>query len=118
MQIALSDDTLVRQQIAAFDRDFKNLAAKPTEEERFAWIAVDLLNGVNWRAAGQQAKAQASFTRAADRLPAGTPTDARLLAVATYLNRFEKIPGLPANAPATASSVRYNLGALLGNRKG
>jgi tetratricopeptide (TPR) repeat protein len=118
MQIALSDGPVVRQRIAAFNRDFKSPAAKPTEDERFAWIAVDLLDGVNWRAAGQQSKAQASFARAAERLPQGTPTDARLLAVATYLNRFEKISGLPVIAPATAGPVRYNLGALLDNRKG
>lgn len=119
MQIALSDSAASRQQIAAFEREFTwNPAGKPTEEERFAWIAVDMLDGANWRAAGQQAKARASFTRAAGRLPAGTPTDARLLAVATYLNRFEKVSGLPAMAPATAGPVRYDVGALLGSRKG
>jgi hypothetical protein len=118
MQIALSNGPIARQQIAAFDRDFKNPAAKPTEEERFAWIAVDMLDGANWRSAGEPSKAQASFVRAASRLPTGTPTDARLLAVANYLNRFEKISGLPAAAPATAGPVRYDVGALLGIRKG
>ncbi len=118
MQIALSDNATARQQIAAFDRDFRGPAAKPTSEERFAWIAVDMLDGANSRAAGEQSKGRASFVRAASRLPAGKPTDARLLAVATYLKRFEKVPGLPAIAPATASPVRYDVGALLGSRKG
>jgi len=117
MQIALSDKPAARQQIAAFDRDFRNPSTKPTSEERFAWIAVDMLDGANWRAAGDPSKARVSFTRAASRLPAGTPTDARLLAVANYLKRSENISGLPATAPATAGPVRYDVGALLGIRK-
>jgi len=117
MQIALSDKPAARQQIAAFDRDFRNPSTKPTSEERFAWIAVDMLDGANWRAAGDPSKARVSFTRAASRLPAGTPTDARLLAVANYLKRSENISGLPATAPATAGPVRYDVGALLGTRK-
>ena len=117
MQIALSDRIATRQRIAAFDGDFKGPSAKPTEEERFAWIAVDMLEGANWRALGDQSKARVSFTRAASRLPAGTPTDARLLAVATYLKHSEGISGLPAAAPATAGPVRYDVGALLGIRK-
>jgi hypothetical protein len=51
-------------------------------------------------------------------LPTGAITDARLLAVAAYLNRFHQFSGLPAIAPAAASRVRYDVGALLGNAKG
>ena len=77
MQVAMSrgagDSAAASRQIAAFDRDFTwKPANKPTDEERFAWIAVDMLGGANWRAAGQQSKAHASFARAAGRLPAGT----------------------------------------------
>jgi len=117
LQIALSDPAVARGQIAAFNSDFRSPGTKPTEEERFAWVAVDMLDGSNWRSVGNQSKAQLSFARASSRLPTGTPTDARLLAAAKYLSRFEKVSGLPAAAPATASPVRYDVGALLGTRK-
>ena len=93
-------------------------SGKATEEERFAWIMVDMLDGAHWRSAGDASKAKAGFARAAGRLPAGTLTDARLLAVAAWLNRYQPVSGLPATAPAAASRVRYDVGALLGNRKG
>ena len=115
MQIALSNGAAARQQIAAFDREFVwDRAGRASEEERFAWIMVDLLDGAQWRSAGEQAKAEASFARAAVRVPAANLTDARLLAVASYLNR-SGTPGLPRIAPAMAGRVRYNVGALLGN---
>jgi tetratricopeptide (TPR) repeat protein len=118
MQIALSDGATARQQIAAFNSEFDwNPTGKPTPEERFAWIAVDMLDGANWRATGQHSKARTSFTRAAGRFPTANLTDARLLAVASYLSRSEKVSGLPQVAPTLAGRVRYDVGALLGSRK-
>lgn len=118
MQIAISsgakDQPAVRQQIAQFDRNFSwDPAGKASEEERFAWVMVDVLEGVHWRSAGENSKARESFARAASRLPTDHLNDPRLLAVASYLNRNQGIAGLPQVAPATASRVRYDVGALL-----
>lgn len=119
MQIALGDGgAAARDRIAGFGRDFAWDGAKATEEERFAWVMVDLLDGAHWRSNGDPSRARASFARAAGRLPDGAITDARLLAVAAYLRRFHGTSGLPAVAPAAAGRVRYDVGALLGNRKG
>jgi tetratricopeptide (TPR) repeat protein len=121
MQIAIngSDDATAGEKIAAFGRDFTwNRTGKATEDERFAWIMVDVLDGIHWRSLGDRIRAQASFARAAARYPANGLTDARLLAVASYLNRSEKISGLPQIAPAMAGRVRYDVGALLGNQRG
>ena len=121
MQIAINggDDATAGEKIAAFGRDFTwNRTGKATEDERFAWIMVDVLDGIHWRSLGDRIRAQASFARAAARYPANGLTDARLLAVASYLNRSEKISGLPQIAPAMAGRVRYDVGALLGNQRG
>jgi hypothetical protein len=120
MQIALSqaDGAAAPQEIASFGRDFSWNAAKPSGEERFAWIMVDMLDGAHWRSAGDAARAHSSFARAAARLPIGAIDDARLLAVAAYLKSYRLSSGLPATASASASPVRYDVGALLGNRKG
>lgn len=121
MQIALSgdDESATRREITAFARDFTwNRTGKATEDERFAWIMVDVLDGIQWRSLGDRVRAQASFARAAERFPATDLTDARLLAVASYLKRSEKISGLPQIAPAMAGRVRYDVGALLGNQRG
>jgi hypothetical protein len=74
---------------------------------------VDVLDGVRWRSAGENSKARESFARAASRLPTDHLNDPRLLAVASYLNRNQGIAGLPQVAPAMASRVRYDVGALL-----
>ena len=123
MQIAISreagDPAAARAEIAGFGRDFAwSATGKATDDERFAWVMVDLMDGTDWRSAGDASKAQAGFARAASRLPANNLTDARLLAVAAWLNRFQRVSGLPPVAPAMAGRVRYDVGALLGNRKG
>ena len=118
MQIAISDgmrnSIAARKQVESFERDFTwSSNAKASEDERFAWIMVDVLDGMHWRSIGDRTKAQASFTRAAARLPSSGLTDARLLAVAQYLNRYQHLTGLPQVAPAMAGRVRYDVGALL-----
>ncbi|HJR83647.1 MAG TPA: toll/interleukin-1 receptor domain-containing protein [Sphingomicrobium sp.] len=121
MQIALSgkDARTARQLTAAFDQDFIwDSKGKATEDERFAWIMVDVLDGLHWRSIGEIAKAQASFARAVGRFPSDKPTDARLLAVAGYLRRFQHTSGLPEVAPATAGRVQYDVGALLSAKRG
>lgn len=123
MQIAISDGTrslsASRSLVANFESDFAwSKDGKASEDERFAWIMVDVLDGMHWRSAGEPARAQASFARAAGRLPSGGVTDARLLAVAAYLNRIQRISGLPQVAPAMAGRVRYDVGALLNGQRG
>jgi tetratricopeptide (TPR) repeat protein len=121
MQIALSgnDAQATRRLTAAFGRDFRwDPKGKATEDERFAWIMVDLLDGLQWRSLGDVAKAEASFARAAGRFPSDSLTDARLLAVSTYLRRFQQSSGLPQVAPAMAGRVQYDVGALLSARGG
>lgn len=121
MQIALSgrDARAARQLTAAFDEDFTwDPKGKASEDERFAWIMVDVLDGLHWRALGEIAKAQASFARAAGRFPSDKLTDARLLAVAGYLRRFQHTSGLPQVAPAMARRVQYDVGALLSTKGG
>lgn len=121
MQIALSEKhgSAARQLITAFENDFAwNPKGSATGDERFAWVMVDLLDGLNWRSAGDPRKAKASFARAASRFSADNLTDARLLAVAAYLDRFQQVSGLPQVAPAVASRVRYDVGALLNSQRG
>ena len=121
MQIALSgkDARTVRQLTAAFDQDFSwDSNGKATEDERFAWIMVDVLDGLHWRSIGDIARARDSFARAVGRFPSDKPTDARLLAVAGYLRRFQHTSGLPQVAPATAGRVQYDVGALLTTKGG
>ena len=120
MQVALSKDFgATRSLIAAFNRDFVwDTKGKVTADERFAWVMVDVLDGLYWRSVGNASNARSSFARAGSRASAANLSDARLLAVAAYLNRNQHISGLPQVAPAMASRVRYDVGALLNSQRG
>jgi hypothetical protein len=120
MQVALSKDFgATRSLIAAFNRDFVwDTTGKVTADERFAWVMVDVLDGLYWRSVGNASNARSSFARAGSRASAANLSDARLLAVAAYLNRNQHISGLPQVAPAMASRVRYDVGALLNSQRG
>ena len=120
MQVALSKDFgATRSLIAAFNRDFVwDTKGKVTADERFAWVMVDVLDGLYWRSVGNASNARSSFARAGSRASTANLSDARLLAVAAYLNRNQHISGLPQVAPAMASRVRYDVGALLNSQRG
>ena len=120
MQVALSKDFgATRSLIAAFNRDFVwDTTGKVTADERFAWVMVDVLDGLYWRSVGNASNARSSFARAGSRASAANLSDSRLLAVAAYLNRNQHISGLPQVAPAMASRVRYDVGALLNSQRG
>ena len=120
MQVALSKDFgATRSLIAAFNRDFVwDTKGKVTADERFAWVMVDVLDGLYWRSVGNASNARSSFARAGSRASAANLSDSRLLAVAAYLNRNQHISGLPQVAPAMASRVRYDVGALLNSQRG
>jgi tetratricopeptide (TPR) repeat protein len=120
MQIALSKDPAsARKLIAGFNQDFSwDTKGKATADERFAWVMVDVLDGIHWRSIGNRSNARASFARAASRSSGANRADARLLAVAVYLTRYQGVSGLPQVAPAMASRVRYDVGALLNSQRG
>lgn len=120
MQIALSKDpAAARKLIAGFNQDFTwDTKGKTTADERFAWVMVDVLDGIQWRSIGNLANARASFARAGSRSSGANRPDARLLAVTAYLDRYQSVSGLPQVAPAMASRVRYDVGALLNSQRG
>jgi hypothetical protein len=118
MEIAISvaggDRASARAQIGKFRQDFTWNERTKSADERFAWIIVDTLDGIDHRAGGKEAAAGASFQRAALYLPRDVNLmDARLLGAASYLQRASSITGLPASAPAAAGRVKYDVGALL-----
>jgi len=100
--------------IARFRKDFTWNGGTKSADERFAWIMIDMLDGMELRAAGNEPAARARLQQAAQYLPAEPRLmDARLMGAAKYLQRTTRETGLPASAPADAGRVRYDVGAFL-----
>lgn len=123
MQIAIRNvedaQASTRDLIDSFKREFIWDAQSKSADERFAWIMVEVLDGMERRMSGDEVAARASLRRAALSLPEnGGLLDARLLGAARYLQRSAKVSGLPVTAPALAGRVRYNVGALLPANRG
>ena len=118
--IAVADKRAgARDLVERFRKDFTWNAASKSADERFAWIMVETLEGVERRSRGDEAGARVSFQRAALYLPQEPSLmDARLLGVAKYLRRTSTVTGQPASAPAMAGPVQYNVGALLPAKRG
>jgi len=119
IRVADGDRATARNLISKFRQDFTWNEGTKSADERFAWVMIETFDGLESRAGGNEAAARASFQRAALYLPKnGGLMDARLLGAARYLKGATGISGLPAIAPATASRVRYDVGALLNSPRG
>jgi tetratricopeptide (TPR) repeat protein len=93
MQIAiertLGGESAVRDELAAFARDFPEPAVIKDDDERFARAAVLLVSGLGHRSRGETALARADFDHAARLLPTpGTPVDARMAALESTVYRL------------------------------
>ena len=94
--------------IARFRKDFTWNGGTKSADERFAWIMIDMLDGMELRAAGNEPAARARLQQAAQYLPAEPRLmDARLMGAAKYLQRTTRETGLPASAPADAGRNAY-----------